>query len=250
MAIDEDIRALCERLGIEGVDTELMKLALSHPSWSEQQGLGPTESNQRLEFLGDAVLGAVVAEFLYRSLPEEDEGELTRLKSEAVRRSTLARIAEAVGLPEFILLGPQEEATGGRAKASILADCLEAVIGAVFLAGGLEAARDLVMRLFGEELERLVRERAKLDPKSELQQLIQSVAQKLPTYVTIKQEGPPHKRTFEVEVRFEGRTLGSGRGRSKQRAQQAAARAALQRKSQWLPDISGRADEAEEGERE
>ncbi|MBC7287625.1 MAG: ribonuclease III [Armatimonadetes bacterium] len=238
MRTEDELRGLCQRLGIEAGDIELVRLALTHPSWVDDMGQGKPADNQRLEFLGDAILGALVAEYLYRALPDEDEGELTRLKSEAVRRDTLAAAAQRVGLSELILLGPPEQRSGGWHKPSILADCLEALIGAVYLSGGFDAARQLVERLLGDELHRLTVERTALDPKTELQQLLQSLTQRLPKYVTVREDGPPHQRQFEVEVRFDKLTLGRGRGGSKQRAQQAAAHDALRRKEEWLERLS------------
>jgi ribonuclease-3 len=223
------------RLGLEGVPDALLRQALSHPSWQDAQGLPPYESNQRLEFLGDAVLGLVVGEWFYHAWPDATEGDLTRAKSQAVRRQTLAALAARLELGKFMLLGPQEQASGGERKPSILADCVEALLGALYLARGLEAARQFILRHLGPELEKLAQGRSPLDPKSALQQLTQAKLQQLPEYVTIAEEGPPHRRIFEVEVRLLGHRLGVGRGTSKQRAQEAAARQALETQQTWLP---------------
>ena len=230
----DDLRA---RLGLKAVGDELLAQAMSHPSWCDEQGLQPHQSNQRLEFLGDAVLGLVVAAHLYGLLDESPEGVLTRLKSEAVKRETLARLARRLELGDFVLLGPQERASGGARKPSILADCVEALIGAVYLAQGVAGATKFVLRILREDLTELAEDGSPLDPKSEIQQRLQAIAQQLPEYVTASQQGPPHARTFTVEVRFAGKTLGSGSGTSKQRAQQAAARDALERRQEWLPEL-------------
>jgi ribonuclease-3 len=232
---------LRERLGLTGVPDELLRLALSHPSWTDEQGLPSNECNQRLEFLGDAVLGMIVSEHLYRTLPGSTEGTLTRMKSEAVKRDSLASVARRLGLSEFVLLGPQERASGGHRKPSILADCVEALIGAVYLACGLDKAREFVVTHLAERLEAREGDRYPIDPKSELQELVQAYGQELPQYVTVSQEGPPHARVFEVEVRHLGEPLARGRGSSKQRAQQEAARAALERRKEWLPKLKGTA---------
>jgi ribonuclease-3 len=234
--------AVRTRLGVDGaVGDAVLQQAMSHPSWCDEQGLHPHESNQRLEFLGDAVLGLVVADHLFQELDQSPEGVLTRLKSEAVKRETLARLARRLELGDFVLLGPQERASGGARKPSILADCVEALIGAVYLAQGMPGARDFVLRILRDDLEELAGGSSPLDPKSEIQQLLQALAQQLPEYVTASQQGPPHARTFTVEVRFAGRTLGSGSGTSKQRAQQAAARDALERRQEWLPELQTQA---------
>lgn len=223
----------------------ILRQALTHPSLLDEQDLPSYESNQRLEFLGDAVLGLVVSEYLYRAMPEAREGDLTAIKSQVVRRETLAEMAAALEIGAYVLLGPQERATGGTDKPSILADCVEAIIGAVYLAGGLEAARQFVLTNLGDRVSDLVEERLPLDPKSELQQVLQAVVQQLPVYVTVAEEGPPHDRRFQVEVRFGGRILGTGTGTSKQRAQQSAARQALERRDEWLAEVAPPPDEDE-----
>ncbi|MCX7598429.1 MAG: ribonuclease III [Armatimonadetes bacterium] len=232
---------LRERLGLNDVPDDLLRLALSHPSWTDEQGLPAHECNQRLEFLGDAVLGMIASEHLYRTLPGSTEGTLTRMKSEAVKRDSLASVARRLGLSDFVLLGPQERASGGHRKPSILADCVEALIGAIYLACGLERAREFILSHLGDRLKAPKDDRYPLDPKSELQELVQAHGQELPQYVTVSQEGPAHARVFEVEVRYAGEALARGRGSSKQRAQQEAARAALERREEWLPKLKGTA---------
>ncbi len=234
---ENNLAVLRARLGVEELPEDILVEALTHPSWLDDERAGEARSNQRLEFLGDAVLGLAVADYLYAALPDAPEGELTRIKSQAVSRETLAQLANQLEIGNFVLLGPEERATEGWRKPSILADCVEAIIGAVYVALGFEAARDFVIRHLGAKLNELVRTGSPLDPKTRLQHLLQEKLQRLPEYVTVLEEGPPHQRIFEVEVRFGGVVLGRGRGTSKQRAQQAAAAQALERREEWLKKI-------------
>ncbi|MGD9519060.1 MAG: ribonuclease III [Armatimonadota bacterium] len=238
MQQEPDWEALRAAWGLDGVPVNLLRQAFSHPSYVDEHGLPACESNQRLEFLGDAVLGLIVGEYVYRAMPGASEGDLTSVKSLAVSRETLAEVAQRLDLGRYVLLGPQERASGGFAKPSILADCVEALLGAIYLAKGLEATRDFVLANLGSKLEELSQEGLLLDPKSELQQLLQATIQQLPVYVTVAEEGPPHDRLFRVEVRLRGKAIGAGTGTSKQRAQKEAARDALERKEEWLPEVS------------
>jgi ribonuclease-3 len=237
MEQERDWEALRRRWGLEEVPVEVLRQALTHPSFLDNDGVGGRASNQRLEFLGDAVLGLVVSEYLYHAMLSAREGDLTGAKSHVVCGEALARVAEDLALGSYVLLGPQERVSGGARKPSILADCVEALIGAVYLASGLEGARRFVLDILGDRLHEILAEDSLLDPKSELQQILQAATQQLPSYVTVRVEGPPHERQFDVEVRFRGRVLGVGRGTSKQRAQQSAARDALERKNEWLPEV-------------
>jgi len=248
MQHEPDLDALRKKLGLQELPLHLLRQALTHPSVLDEEGAG-WESNQRLEFLGDAVLGLVVGEYLYRRLPEATEGRLTSIKSEAVRGKTLAEVARKLELGDYVILGPQERASGGAGKPSILADCVEAILGAIYLSLGLEAASRFVQEHFGDRLEELIHSSDTLDPKSELQQIVQALSQRLPVYTTVSEEGPPHARLFEVEVRFGDTVLGRGRGTSKQRAQQSAAKQALERQEEWLAQVAGQSDpEGDEGE--
>jgi ribonuclease-3 len=186
------------------------------------------QSNERLEFLGDAVLGLVVADELFATHPGQDEGKLTELRTHLVRRDTLAKAARRLKLGEALLLGRGEEVGGGRGRPTNLAHAYEAVVGAIFLDGGLTSARRFLRRSLSPEFE-LVAERAfPLDPKSQLQEISQSLEQNTPLYRLVKAEGPDHARRFTVEVLVDGRTLGKGTGRSKQQAEKEAAREALE----------------------
>ncbi len=215
----DELRSWLAQEGIEFHNSQLLKLALTHASYAYEKGEG--RSNQRLEFLGDAVLELVVREFLYRLRPQADEGELTRLKSNIVRGETLAAKAKEMGLGRFILLGKGEESKGGRENTSNLAGCLEAMIGAIYLDGGMEMARSFVEReVIGEEL-------LYIQPnyKGVLQEFSQGRGWGLPTYLVGELEGG----RFAAKVKLKGRVWGEGKARSKKGAEQLAARAALKK---------------------
>jgi ribonuclease-3 len=214
-----------EALGVE-LDAELLVLALTHRSYAyENGGLPP---NERLEFLGDAVLGLVVTDHLYRSHPDLPEGQLAKLRASVVNMTALAKVARRLGdggLGAHLLLGRGEELTGGRDKASILADGLEAMIGAVYLAHGIDVARDVVHRLFDPLLEEAPLLGAGLDWKTSLQELTAAQGLGVPEY-RVDEEGPDHRKQFTATVFVGGRGLGSGSGGTKKEAEQKAAEAA------------------------
>ncbi len=185
-------------------------------------------SNERLEFLGDAVLGFVVADYLHEKFPSLPEGELTSLRAALVRAETLARVAKALELGEYLLLSRGESATGGRGRQKILSQTLEALIGVIFLDQGLQVAQDFILRTLEPELKRVQEEKLAKDFKSRLQELTQAKWQLTPTYRTISAVGPDHAKIFTVEVLVGTRALAQGSGRSKQEAQQDAARKALE----------------------
>jgi ribonuclease-3 len=207
--------------------------ALTHRSWAhEQVSPGQEESarqlhNESLEFLGDSVLGLVVADFLFKAHPTVTEGELSRMKHTIVSAKTLCAAADRIQLGELLRVGRGEEKTGGRRKAALLADLYEAVLGAIYLDGGLEAARRFIAATLGEELEKvdpLIA--AAADPKTLLQETLQAAHKPGPRYEVIETEGPPHRRTFHVEVRWEGGSARS-KGRTIKAAETSAARKAL-----------------------
>jgi len=224
-----DLSALQTMLGLSFNDPSLLEQALVHSSYvNENPGLALT-SNERLEFLGDAILGLVVAEKLYQDFPQFTEGKMTRLRSALVRRDTLSRMAEAIELGDYLYLGKGEEASGGRHKPANLAGALEAVIAAVFLDQGLAAARSFVLSLLGKELQKVISQGIRADHKSQLQELIQARQQQTPTYHVIEAVGPDHDRRFTVEVKVGDTVLGRGSGKGKRAAEAEAARSALQR---------------------
>jgi len=218
-------------IGVSFRDQSLLERALVHSSYcNENLDLAP-ESNERLEFLGDAVLSFIIAERLYRNYPALSEGQMTKLRSTLVRRDTLARVAKAIGLGEHLYLGRGEEASGGRNKPANLESALEALIAAVFLDRGLAAARKLVLRLLGGELLCVVKLGTEVNYKSQLQELLQSRQQSIPSYRVVDAVGPAHERLFTVEVVVGDSVLGKGLGKSKKVAETEAARIALGRLS-------------------
>jgi len=219
-----DIRALAARLAVDLRRPQLLKKAITHKS-AEQELYLP--SNERLEFLGDAVLGLVVAGYLHRSHPGLAEGDLTKVKAVAVSEPILARVARELDLGRYLLLSKGEEQSGGRDRTSILADALEAVFAAVYLDRGFRAARTLILRLLADHLGAIERHEYEPDYKTLLQEKIQEVHRTPPSYRVVSQTGPDHDRTFIAEVRLGGRVLGRGSGKSKKQAEQAAACEAL-----------------------
>ena len=207
---------------------ELLREALNHSSYANEhrsQGLG---SNERLEFLGDSVLGFVTAEFLFCQHPDLPEGDLTRIRAALVCEGSLVEVAQCLELGAYLKLGKGEEAGGGRQRPSILADATESVFAAVYLDGGMEAARALIHRvLLDKEQEEAVEERRR-DYKTELQELVQRRSNQTLHYEMIGATGPDHARQFTCAVLLNGETAGTGTGRSKKEAEQSAARAALQ----------------------
>lgn len=202
----------------------LLERALTHRSWTHENRRSEPD-NELLEFLGDSVLGLTIAERLFTEFPDASEGELTQMKHRLVSMPTLASIASSMGLGDFISLGRGEEASGGREKPAILADALEAVIGAVFIDGGYIEARSFIVRLFRTELKRIAPDRV-ADHKSRLQELLQANKLSAPEYRLIRSEGPPHDRTFYVEAVWEGGNA-EGCGRSLKLAEMDAAELAL-----------------------
>jgi len=217
---------LADRVGWEVRDADLFHQSLAHRSWcAENPG---TSSNERLEFLGDAVLGLVVTVHLYRTYPNMPEGELAKVRASVVNSAALAEIATELGIGEALLLGKGEDQSGGREKPSILADATEAIIGAVYLDCGWEAAERLVMSLVGERIELGAAGPGGHDYKTRLQELCARLFDQLPVY-SVRDEGPDHAKEFEAVVNVQGEARGSGRGRSKKQAEQAAAREAWER---------------------
>ncbi|MDP2727205.1 MAG: ribonuclease III [Dehalococcoidia bacterium] len=222
------LEGIKRRLGVTPASEGLLKQALVHRSYLNENPHSPLASNERLEFIGDSVLGLVVTEELFRRYPEEPEGELTHLRASLVRGATLARWAQELGLGEQLLMAKGEEASGGRQRPANLANVMEAVLGAVYLDHGLEAVRGIVLPLLEEEVAEHWPKSLEKDPKSSLQELTQANWQMTPNYRTVDIEGPEHHRRFTVEVMVGERVLGQGAGASKRQAQQAAARVALE----------------------
>ncbi|MEN8614413.1 ribonuclease III [Dehalogenimonas sp. THU2] len=206
----------------------LLELALIHSSYVNERPGSKIDSNERLEFLGDAVLGQWVAGKLYRLLPEAAEGVLTQYRSILVRRGTMARLAETIDLGAYLYLGRGEEASGGRRKPANLSRALEALIAAVYLDQGQQVAGEFLNRLYADDLEKLELLSAGVDYKSKLQELIQGTCHTTPEYSIVESAGAAHQPLFTAEVRAGGVLLGSGQGYSKKEAESQSARLALQ----------------------
>jgi len=224
---------LHERLGVQLAD-DLLEHAFTHRSYAYENGGLPT--NERLEFLGDSVLGVIVTETLFRTHPDLSEGRLAKLRAAVVNMRALAGVARELKLGQYLRLGRGEEATGGRDKSSILADCVEALIGAVYLARGFAVAGLVVHRLFDDLMESSARLGAGLDWKTSLQELVAQLSVGSPEYV-IAESGPDHAKTFEARVRIGSDSYGHGVGRSKKEAEQQAAETAWKAlRAKHLPD--------------
>lgn len=203
----------------------LLQNALAHSSYANERWHDSLKSNERLEFLGDSILGMVVAEYLYRSFPDRPEGELTRMRADMVCETSLAAVADKIGLGGHLMLGHGEERFGGRHRASILADAVESVIAACFLDGGMEAARGFITRFILTEVP--VKQMHNADYKTALQELVQQKKDQVLTYELTGESGPDHDKQFQVRVLLNGSPIGKGIGRSKKRAEQDAAHNAL-----------------------
>ena len=223
-----DLVELQKTLGVSFRDTARLEEALVHGSYLNENAGPALTSNQRLEFLGDAVLGLVIAEKLFQDFPGFPEGEMTKRRADLVRRETLGRLASGIHLGDYLLMGRGEESGGGRSKTANLACALEAVIGAVFLDGGLELAGDFILRLFRVEIDTAVNRGSNTDYKTELQQLVQSSRSPAPVYTLLETKGAEHNKTFVVEVTAGGSVRGTGSGKSKKAAEAEAARSALE----------------------
>jgi ribonuclease-3 len=225
-AEEPDAASLERALGVSFSDPELRRLALTHRSFAFEHGMDAT--NERLEFLGDSVLGLVVTDMAYAEFPELPEGQLAKLRAAIVNMHALAEVARGLGVGDAVLLGRGEELSGGRNKASILADALEAVFGAVYLDRGLDVARSLIERLFRPRMEAYVRGEGERDHKTILQELASQELRAMPEY-HLEERGPDHEKEFTATVFVAGEPLGTGVGRSKKEAEQRAAREAYDR---------------------
>ncbi len=222
-----DIAKLQKILGVSFSKAALLEQALVHSSFINENPDNAVGHNERLEFLGDAVLGLIMADKLYQEFPDLTEGEMTKARATLVRRDTLAHIANNIKLGDFLYMGKGEEASGGRNKAPNLAGALEAVIAAVYIYDGIGAARDVVSKLFAEEWQKLTSRGADIEYKSKLQELTQSAYQSAPVYRLVSEAGPDHGKVFTVEVIINSKILGIGTGKSKKIAETEAARLAL-----------------------
>ncbi len=216
------MKELEKNIGYEFKNKELLRLALTHSSYANEKG--SKRDNERLEFLGDSVLGFITAEYLFKSLSDRPEGELTKLRANAVCEKSLAQFAAAINLGEHVLLGKGEIMTGGRERPSILSDAFESVIAAIYLDGGMSEAEKFVLRFVSKTTTDTVQA---TDYKTLLQEVVQKNPDEHLTYSLAAQSGPDHDKTFTVEVFLNSNCIGTGTGHSKKKAEQAAAREAL-----------------------
>jgi ribonuclease III len=223
------VHPLEERIGYKFRNPLLLAEALTHPSVGHETQQRHFD-NQRLEFLGDAILQLVITEHLFGHFKDQPEGQLTKLRSRLVSRDALKAHAVAIDLGQFLLMGRGEEASGGRSRTSTVADAFEALIGAVYLDGGLEKTRAFILTQAKGDLAQLAEEPVDINPKGHLQELLQSISPKSPVYEVLSQSGPEHDKRFVVQAVWEGIVLGKGRGRSKKQAETAAAEEAMQLK--------------------
>ncbi len=225
----KDIENIEQKLNYHFSNKKLIMQALKHRSFLSVTNEPRLQSNERLELLGDAVLGMVVVEHLYRRFPDKGEGELTAIKSLVVSRKILANVAQQIGLGEVVLLNEAEEKAGGRNRPSILADTFEAITGAIYLDGGLKTVVDFVSEKLLSRIDEILSKEQYRNFKSILLEYAQSHNMGVPRYVVRKEEGPDHKKIFTIDVLLRNRPMGTGRGNSKKKAEQIAAKYALRR---------------------
>ncbi len=218
-----------EKLGYEFVNPALLENALTHSSYANENKVKKLQNNERLEFLGDSVLGMVVADYLYRVHPDLPEGDLTRTRAALVCEESLAEVAQRLALGSYLKLGRGEDAGGGRTRPSIVADAVEAVLAAVYLDGGIGSVRKIIRRFI---LDRETEKGASRDFKTALQELVQRESGQVLSYRITGSEGPDHAKTFSAEVDLNGAPVGQGRGHSKKMAEQMAAKAAIEKLQQ------------------
>jgi len=223
------LKDLEKKLDYKFKNRALLKEALTHPSFQKRDLKNKTANNQRLEFLGDSVLDLIVTERLYCKLTSFSEGKLTKIKSVMVSKDTLAKWANHLSLGKHILLGKGEDLTGGRKKLSILADCFESLLGAIYLDSGLQKAKKFISPLIKEKIELIIKGKHEEDFKTLLQEISQKKMKCLPEYCLIKEKGPDHKKIFCIEVRLKKITYGTGDGENKKEAEQEAAKNALKK---------------------
>ena len=213
-------------IGYRFENISLLQNALAHSSYANARWHNGLMSNERLEFLGDSILGMTVADYLYRTFPDRPEGELTRMRADMVCEKTLAAVANRIGLGQHLLLGHGEEQGGGRSRDSILADAVESIIAACYLDGGFEAAAIFIKTFILCEVP--VKKLHNVDYKTTLQELVQQKKNQVLAYTLVGESGPDHDKQFVVEVSLNGKVVGKGSGRSKKKAEQDAARVAIE----------------------
>jgi ribonuclease III len=221
------LKKLAKHLKVPLGDGQLLNEAVTHKSYAHEMKMNPSYNNEKLEFLGDAVLGLVISQHVFESYPGVTEGGLSKVKSVIVSAQVLSEKAKGLGLGEYILLGKGEDKSGGRVRCALLADTLEAVIGAVYLLSGLEAARKLVLDLLREDVDHVFTGRMEKDYKTLLQEHFQKTERFTPKYEIIREWGPDHNRSFESACVINGKTITTGVGKNKKESEQAAAQHAI-----------------------
>src|SRR5882724_3009873 len=221
------LQKLQKTIGYDFKDTELLIEAVTHPSIAHERGTENNRHNHRLEFLGDAVLQLILTDRIYKLYPEHPEGKLTQIRAHLANRHTLFHRAQAIELGKYLMLGKGEEGSGGRERLSNLADAYESLLGAVYLDGGVRAARKFILAQFAEEFSNIKQTTPRQNPKGRLQELLQAHSPNGPVYRVIHESGPDHSKYFEAIVEWEGRELGRGHGASKKQAETIAAETAL-----------------------
>lgn len=218
--MNEQLKELEEKISYHFQDKHLLAQALTHSSYANEHRLDHNHCNERLEFLGDAVLEIVTSDFLYHKYTEKPEGDLTKIRASIVCEPTLAYCAEAINLGSYLFLGKGEDATGGRNRNSVVSDAMEAVIGAIYLDGGFANAKEFIHRFILNDMEH---KKLFYDSKTILQEIVQGHTDETLTYVLLKEEGPDHNKSFEVSAMLDGQEIGRGIGRTKKSAEQRAA---------------------------
>lgn len=222
---EKELQEIEKKLGTSFLNKTLLNQSLTHSSYGHEKKI---PDNERLEFLGDAILKLVISEYLYHKFPERAEGDLTKIRASVISDDTLSYVGRKLNIGEYLLLSANEKRTGGTRRKSNLANAFEAVIGAVFLDAGIGKSRELILGLLEKEIEKVSRSGYIRDYKSALQEFTQKRKWDLPRYKVIKETGPRHRRVFWIEVKIKGRSYGVGRGRNKKEAEQRAAMQALQ----------------------
>jgi len=218
---------LSNKLGYRFKSIELLNESITHSSYANENKKKNLRYNERLEFLGDSVLSIVISEYLFKRLPTVQEGDLTKIRASIVCEPSLSRSSQNMNIGKYLLLGKGEEATGGRERVSILADTFEAIIGAIYLDGGFEAARKFILHNLNHTIEEAINGRVFQDYKTHLQEIIQSENVDKVTYEVVAEEGPDHNKIFHVHVKTGNKIVGKGSGKSKKEAEQNAAKEAL-----------------------
>jgi len=218
----KELQLFEKHAGIRFRKADFLNLAFSHRSYSNETSVN-IDNNEKLEFLGDSVLGLIVSDYLFRIMPDRPEGDLARIKSFVVSEDSLAGIAKSIKVDNFILIGKGEEYSGGRTKKAILADCMEAIFGAYYLDSGFKSVQSFVLRYLIPEINKVLENKHRKDYKTLLQEYVQKKYKSYPRYNLIKKTGPDHDRTFWIEVKVKNDTFGPGQGKNKKEAEQKAA---------------------------